>query len=978
MDLSFPIITDPTALPDQKAEALFALNEAGDAGFYPLGANQFWHGGIHFVTNEPLVAIGDGELVAYRMNKTAKECEITAMGALAHHTAHGFDLVDPRELAVLREESLLSLSGPQRSTHYSSGFVLVRHTYRTPRGTEIVFHALYMHLLPLACYAVGRHAPSIFHASRHVVIEKADGAGLPIYHEDDPNTRVGVIPFDMNFTMDPLRTPTPEWSRKRAGTAYRYVTFDGIHGFAAAARAAPVSGGHYRQTLSRSDKLLDAGAMGLNVRESGDAHSPVIRVLRHGTRVHFAMEPPHKGAYCELADGGFIHYTDKTIHTDQIVEPEAYDSVVVPKKRVKLSKGDILGYAGPYLTAPNICHFEIFVDNLRFRENPNHDDWGPRTFKILDGCVLMRRDPIADTLITVNFKKGDRVKRLEADPLSDFKKISGRALTGETAHGWIARALAGTDLGSHRRRLTHAVASLATEDGSPVAINAEPGDILTVDASKKRNGFFWVGCPLREIREGWTDQQLQRRKNGGFTLTADLATLHQHNVRTAYVFEHAAGQTGKDIWIRERGLPAADEYIHSDGSTHIRASFTSQEGDLFGWVRVDNPNVKSFSDYDWPTWRAFEDPSRYSSDGLCDVQALLDLLHGDSDLPPELGQIKTALHAPATATVLRNAFTAHPTEWDSQLDDVIGKWDRLAGPPWDMPQKLLDDTQKHIDQLQFWSEATAKGAHLPEPSKVWHAHPIGFLLHLKNLMGVTAAQIKAMYAPNVDDADIDRYVVPLNNAMRRAEVNTRLRQAHFFAQLGEESDRLAKALEDDDGSKYENGYEELLANVEQGDGPRFRGHGLIQITGRANITFYVHDRIGTFFTLPPGPGTDAQRLKQLVEDEATLRRITDEPEIAADSAGWYWSECTRMSVELEDVDSIYSFVIDRPKPSAPGYPAGTHYTLVQRRLVHCNASADQGATLDAVDSVLSRIGGDPKSLPRRQAYFRASKRVLLE
>ena len=76
----------------------------------------------------------------------------------------------------------------------------------------------------------------------------------------------------------------------------------------------------------------------------------------------------------------------------------------------------------------------------------------------------------------------------------------------------------------------------------------------------------------------------------------------------------------------------------------------------------------------------------------------------------------------------------------------------------------------------------------------------------------------------------------LPDVMEQFQIDTPLRAAHFLAQLGHESDHFRTLQEYASGKEYEGRKD--LGNIYRGDGPRFKGRGPIQITGRFNYRKY--------------------------------------------------------------------------------------------------------------------------------------------
>jgi putative chitinase len=95
---------------------------------------------------------------------------------------------------------------------------------------------------------------------------------------------------------------------------------------------------------------------------------------------------------------------------------------------------------------------------------------------------------------------------------------------------------------------------------------------------------------------------------------------------------------------------------------------------------------------------------------------------------------------------------------------------------------------------------------------------------------ITLAQLQVVmpYA----HATAAKFIDPLNAAMDEFDINTPERTAAFIAQLAHESGQFRYVEELASGQAYE--LRSDLGNTQPGDGVRYKGRGLIQITGRSN------------------------------------------------------------------------------------------------------------------------------------------------
>jgi predicted chitinase len=119
--------------------------------------------------------------------------------------------------------------------------------------------------------------------------------------------------------------------------------------------------------------------------------------------------------------------------------------------------------------------------------------------------------------------------------------------------------------------------------------------------------------------------------------------------------------------------------------------------------------------------------------------------------------------------------------------------------------------------------------------------------------------------PNLPAAKRQLYLPFMNEAMQEFEIATYLRASAFLAQLAHESAELRYFEEIASGKAYEGRKD--LGNTQPGDGVKFKGHGPIQITGRAN-----HTACG----------------KALGLDLIKNPTLITQPPNAFRSAGWFW------------------------------------------------------------------------------------------
>jgi putative chitinase len=146
---------------------------------------------------------------------------------------------------------------------------------------------------------------------------------------------------------------------------------------------------------------------------------------------------------------------------------------------------------------------------------------------------------------------------------------------------------------------------------------------------------------------------------------------------------------------------------------------------------------------------------------------------------------------------------------------------------------------------------------------------------------ITVEQLRTI-SPNAHEDILEGIVPYLNKYLDQYQVNTELRLIHFLGQTAEESAGYRTLVEYGNGEEYEGRRD--LGNIMRGDGPRYKGRGMIQLTGRSNYRTY-----GNILHYP---------LEQNPELAAT-------PEVAVQTALEYWKQRNlNFYADRDDINDI--------------------------------------------------------------------------
>ncbi|WIE50473.1 pesticin C-terminus-like muramidase [Pseudomonas sp. GM17] len=339
-----------------------ALAKAKD-GYYPLGSNGLWHGGVHFDEDTGLIAdksevrcIADGEVVAYRID----------------------------------EKYPTSNYGSTPSV-FSTGFVLVKHRLELPAppapagspppaaGPSLTFFSLYMHLLDWEGYKASPalKRPAFWGKGSYQVKANAPdkSLGLRVRSGNSKQTPVlTVLPRGTTVTTKPAPA-TQKWLEIVSVTP-EVATLPANTGWIFKGEMKHLSGDIYFVGEQAND-VPPGQQKGAYVR-SAVTHGLPLGFLPAGTQIKISDEPT-ANKYRKLleivtgesvpaltlgADGTLPGYVSLD-SLEAKSEPKTPGTIVPLTPVHKIKAGELIGHVGKYQNysdaAPkNLLHLEVF------------------------------------------------------------------------------------------------------------------------------------------------------------------------------------------------------------------------------------------------------------------------------------------------------------------------------------------------------------------------------------------------------------------------------------------------------------------------------------------------------------------------------------------------------------------------------------------------------------------------------------------
>lgn len=806
-----------------------ALSNAED-GFYPLGANGIWHGGIHFddatgkilKQEDGVRAIADGEVVAYRLDS---------------------------KYPVLKYAD-------GKSCIYSTGFVLVRHKLVLPPAPangsnsaggagapeeKLIFFSLYMHLLDWSGYKTAIDTPPTLNEPSKA---SSQPAVSPIkcmpYWKGEKRLRVSVSAIDTQREPTPFNFPIPDPLRigPPNGTPIQPGGLPGSLNPSGGPLTPPLdpnSAGPFRIDQPPVTPPATKQPLAKGAQVYSKANGEAIGLLPQGTEVQLGpvsekdkdwapITKVVKGNPVGVVAGDPV---DPRVATgwvkvdrfDLLVDPNPLDSVVVLDTPHPVAAGTVIGFLGEYqryreasklppTPQRSVLHLEVFAgedlpafikkSQARAKQLPDQSAF----LEIAEGATLV---DVAEATETI--KNGLLLKPLARDAGDGpWIRVQPTRVTMPPP--------ANSDH-SHKHPKTPKAKPIETSEGSSVWVErAFAGKTTTAELKAWRDFPLQVSnakAPPAAFDEVYSHGELNK-------LGADGKARDDKQVNWWNVTVGTADGNSREGWIC-----AADA---------LRAKWQSP-WEWPGFQLIDNTSVSlidSFKRHLYVYDMLFDGdenefkPSAISVSGselITKLEKVVDRL-GNNDGKVSGQELARAQRVRWAAQAMSHLAVRYESEWGGDLS----KWQAMSSLM--KERKYIWQAElERIEKLRWWDKVHGV-AGLPADPAVYHFHPVGLIANFKVAdcdcggNAITASQLQQI-ATGASSRKIDEYIEAVNGTLVQYGITSCIARAHFIAQILTESAQFSATLEyGKDVKPYD----------------PWRGRGLIQLTHRENYLAY--------------------------------------------------------------------------------------------------------------------------------------------
>lgn len=671
---------EPKQVEIKDAQEYFrALSQAQD-GFYPIGYNGQWHGGIHFgaetgtslAQDAGIRCIADGEVIAYRIDDDYPTVEYPTCAAATY--SRGFVLVRHR----------LQLP-PAPRTNQAGANAQANTTTPSQEEPSLVFYSLYMHLRNWKAYASDTKLkrPAFWDGPAEYAVgdnakdtEATLAPGQTGLRVRDSNHRaIAILPRGAKLTVGAAVAGKNNFfeiasitsgdtvpAGQHTGRVFRpeldAITTPSVKGqVVVLTTPAEIKASDLIGHIGQYQRYSDMNPLASSCTDRPLAH---LEVFTGQDLQQFITQSRARDAQLDAKQKTLLHIKPGA----RFVQPAEPD--------IDLPEGEAAVFIGDAAASRWVKGKRGTVGTVD--GNPAGFVSATRTYA--DGRIFIS---------AINPANGDELGLEALEALSSTAK---RAYT-------------------RRKLLTPAAGDAWLERNTANALNTVTGPAR-----------LWSDFPLK-VANATGDAAEHSRVVP--IRSADATTKETDGTRW-FRAEAGGGTTGSlSGWVREKEHP--DVVLCSPWAWPgfvLMDAGTLQPKDLYGrqLQQTRQAQASERSQMESLGQNAEQSPL---FDALCKA---IDTDGKDNITPLEL---RTALGKPWLAQALSRLAIKHHSEWAGPM----GRWDAIDEL---IPEPRKQDWAKEkarIQDLQFWDDVKGKGG-FPSERKVYHLHPIGFVENFSN------------------------------------------------------------------------------------------------------------------------------------------------------------------------------------------------------------------------------------------------------